>query len=397
MSTHGWFTGSFDKLIGSGAVIIARSTLRENEMKLFRFLTRVLLVLFGLILTLAVGGYLYHEFAPIFGGQPDQASLKRFEQSEHYVDGVFRNNEPTLLNTRSPDRETSILEWFLIPEGKNPDSPLPSERLKQDKLDNDSFVWLGHSTIVMKTSDRVIVTDPVFNRASPVPFIANAFEMEHETRIADLPYIDAVLISHDHYDHLDYRGIKDLAHKVSHFFVPLGIKAHLQRWGIPDDKITEMDWFESASYQGVTFVLTPARHFSGRRFTNQSSTLWGAWVIQSSSMNVYFSGDGGYSEDLLKIGEQYGPFDITFVENGAYNLDWAQIHMLPEEAVQAAIDLNSKLLFPIHWGKFDLALHPWNEPIIRLTEEAKKRNVEVATPLIGEVFSLESYPKRQWW
>ena len=366
-------------------------------MKFLRFFTRVLLGLLGVILTLVVVGFLYHEFAPIFGGKPDQTSLSRFEQSHQYVDGAFRNSEPTLLSTRSPDRETAILEWFLIPEGKNPDSPLPSQKLNQEKLENDSFVWLGHSTVVMKTNDQVIITDPVFNRASPVPFIANAFAMEQQTHISDLPNIDAVVISHDHYDHLDYRGVKDIADKVGHFFVPLGIKAHLQRWDVPDDKITEMDWFESVRYQGVTFMLMPSRHFSGRRITNQNSTLWGAWIIHSPSLKVYFSGDGGYSTDFAKIGEQYGPFDITFIENGAYNLDWAQIHMFPEEAVQAAIDLNSKLLFPIHWGKFDLALHPWNEPMIRLTEEAEKRDVEVATPLIGEVFNLEDYPKRQWW
>ena len=366
-------------------------------MNFIRKLSRVVSMLFVAVLLLVLSGYLYHEFAPVFGGEPDQLSLKRFMQSKQFFEGKFRNLEETIISTRSPDSESSLIDWFLAPDGKNPDTPIPSQILDQNEFKNGSFVWLGHSTVVMKTNDIVIITDPIFNRASPVPFIANSFAMQEETTISDLPEIDIVLISHDHYDHLDYKAVKEFASRVKRFYVPLGIKAHLQRWGVEDEKISEMDWFERANYQGIEFTLAPSRHFSGRRLDNQNSTLWGSWIVSSADLSVYFSGDGGYSKTFTQLGTDYGPFDIAFMENGAYSRDWSQIHMMPEEAVQAAVDLKARILFPIHWAKFDLAFHPWQEPVVRLTAEARKRNVNVATPLIGEAFSLDNYPQKRWW
>ena len=344
-----------------------------------------------------MAGYLFYQFAPVFGGLPDNASAKRFSQSKNFADGNFVNLMPTQVNTRTENSKSVLLDWVFPPQGKNPSSPLPSKRLEKSSLTEGSFVWLGHSTIVMKTNNVVIMTDPVFNRASPIPLIANSFAMQNSNTIDDLPAIDVVVISHDHYDHLDYQAIKELSKQVGHFFVPLGIKAHLQLWGIAESKISELDWYQSELYRGIELTLTPSRHFSGRRLDNQNSTLWGSWVIVSKTLNAYFSGDGGYSDTFRLIGQQYGPFDIAFIENGAYNSDWAQIHMLPEQAVQASIDLQANVLFPIHWGKFDLSLHPWDEPAIRITEEANKRNVSLATPLIGEVFNLQVLPEKRWW
>ena len=366
-------------------------------MKFFWTLLSLLKYLILVILVCTATGYIFYQYAPVFGGIPDNESAKRISQSKNFVDGIFVNLMLTQISTRTENSESDLLDWIFKPEGKNPDKPLPSTHLAKDSLVERSFVWLGHSTILMKTSDVVIITDPVFNRASPVPLVANSFAMQNRNTIDDLPVIDAVVISHDHYDHLDYQAIKKLAKRVDHFFVPLGIKAHLQRWGINESKISELDWYESKLYRGVKLTLTPSRHFSGRKLDNQNSTLWGSWVIESSTLKAYFSGDGGYSDSFKKIGRQFGPFDIAFMENGAYNPDWSQIHMYPEEAVQASIDLNAKVLFPIHWGKFDLALHPWDEPVIRIVEEANKRNVSVATPLIGEIFNLSALPEKRWW
>ena len=251
------------------------------------------------------------------------------------------------------------------------------------------------------------MTDPVFNRASPLPsfsskskrnfFNGKPFAFENPILIDNLPKVDIVIISHDHYDHLDSKAIKDLSNRVDHFFVPLGVGAHLERWGVNKNIITELDWYDSKNYKNIKFTFAPSLHFSGRGVTNGNSTLWGSWIIKSNKLNAYFSGDGGYSETFKKLGDQYGPFDIAFIENGAYNVDWSNVHMYPDEAVQANIDLKSKVLFPIHWSKFDLSIHPWDEPIIRITKEAEKKNVNIATPMIGEIFDLINLPKTPWW
>jgi len=340
---------------------------------------------------------LFMFYAPVFGGSQSPESLQRIKYSKHFVDGKFVNQMATSVSTRSPNTKTSIMDWVFQQDDKNPTEPLPSRFLHPDVLTEGKFVWLGHSTLLMKINSVVIMTDPVFNRASPVPVIGSPFPVQNPISIDALPAVDIVMISHDHYDHLDYEAIKVLSKRVDHFFVPLGVKAHLERWGVASNNISELDWYESEIYRGVRLTLAPARHFSGRGLWDRDSTLWGSWIISSKTLNVYFSGDSGYSDAFKTIGQQYGPFDIAFLENGAYNLDWAQIHMMPEETVQASIDLNARVLFPIHWSKFDLALHPWDEPAIRLAKAARNRNVAVATPLIGETFDVNNYPATRWW
>ena len=349
----------------------------------------------AVVLSLLV--WLFLNYAPAFGGKPDEDSTQRMTNSKNFSDGKFSNLVSTQVSTSSGRGKISIFDWIFPPDGKNPAKPLPSESFDRNSFTEGKFVWLGHSTLLMKTRGVVIMTDPVFNRASPVVLIGHPFSMQNPIAIDDLPAVDAVIISHDHYDHLDYQAIKDLSERVDRFFVPLGVKAHLQRWGVTGERISELDWYESELYRGLKLTLAPARHFSGRRFSNRNETLWGSWVIDSKALKAYFSGDGGYSETFKIIGDKYGPFDIAFMENGAYNLNWANSHMMPEQTVQASIDLNARVLFPIHWSKFDLSIHPWDEPAIRITAEAKRRDVTVATPLIGEVFDLEKLPQAHWW
>ena len=205
------------------------------------------------------------------------------------------------------------------------------------------------------------------------------------------------MISHDHYDHLEYKGIKKFASKVDQFMVPLGVKAHIVKWGVEEDRITEMDWHESATYRGVDFTLVPSRHFSGRGITNGNSTLWGGWVLKSDAQNVYFSGDSGYFEEFKELGQKYGPFDIGFIDSGAYNESRATVHMMPEQSVQASIDLQASIYLPIGWSRFDLAPHFWDDPIIRATKEAKNKDVMITTPLIGQTFTLDDLPQSKWW
>ena len=349
------------------------------------------------VILCVVVSVLFVLYAPVFGGSQSPESLERIKHSRNFVEDKFVNQLATSVSTRSPSTKTSIMDWVFQQDDKNPTEPLPSRFLHPDIFTEGKFVWLGHSTLLMKINSVVIMTDPVFNRASPVPVIGSPFAVQNLISIDDLPAVDAVIISHDHYDHLDYQAIKVLLKRVDHFFVPLGVKAHLERWGVASTNISELDWYESEVYRGVRLTLAPARHFSGRGLWDRNSTLWGSWIISSQTLNVYFSGDSGYSDTFKTIGQRYGPFDIAFLENGAYNLDWAQIHMMPEEVVQASIDLNARVLFPIHWSKFDLALHPWDEPAIRLTKEARNRAVAVATPLIGEAFDVNNYPTTQWW
>jgi len=340
---------------------------------------------------------LFGCFAPVFGGRQSPESLQRIESSANYIDGEFVNAVPTSVRTIPHGSETSIMDWIFQAEDKNPSAPLPSEIFHPEDLTEGKFVWLGHATLLMKLNGLVIMTDPVFHRASPIPVFGSPFPIENPIPIDNLPIIDAVVISHDHYDHLDHKAVRWLADRVKHFFVPLGVKAHLVRWDVDPNAITEMDWYESEMHRNVRFTLAPARHFSGRGLWDRNATLWGSWIVSSDALNVYFSGDTGYSKTFKEIGQRYGPFDVAFIDSGAYNADWSQIHMMPEETVQASIDLAASVMVPIGWSKFDLALHPWDEPAIRLAKEADIKDVDVASPLIGEVFDLEDYPQIRWW
>lgn len=348
-----------------------------------------------LLLSLAIVAFLY--LAPTFGALPSGASLARIQSSVYYKDGRFSNITDTVIDTSDPEHATSLASFFFPPAGKNPQQPLPSAALNLSELTNGKFAWLGHSTVLYNSAGKFILTDPVFNRASPVPLVGNPFPLSHSITVKDLPVIDVVLISHDHYDHLDHLAIGALNNKTTRFLVPLGIAAHLIRWGIDEQQITEFDWYESTNHNGIDFTFTPSRHFSGRGFTNRFSTLWGSWVIKSPELTVWFSGDGGYSKEVKKIGEKFGPFDVAFIENGAYSKDWMQIHMTPEQAVQASRDLRAKVFVPIHWSKFDLAFHTWEEPIERASKEAALQGVTIATPKIGEIFSVEQVPDDTWW
>jgi L-ascorbate metabolism protein UlaG (beta-lactamase superfamily) len=217
--------------------------------------------------------------------------------------------------------------------------------------------------------------------------------------IEKLPHLDAVVISHDHYDHLDYGSIVKLKDKVDRFYVPLGVAAHLVRWGVPSDSITELNWWEEQNVDGFTFICTPARHFSGRGLFDGFQTLWASWVIKTTNTSIYFSGDSGYGPHFKEIGEKYGPFDLTMLECGQYNERWTDIHMMPEETVQASVDLKSKLLMPIHWGAFTLALHSWADPVDRVTFTAHKLNIPITTPRLGEPVLLHQaeFPDDEWW
>ncbi|PID90940.1 MAG: hypothetical protein CSA97_00290 [Bacteroidetes bacterium] len=369
-----------------------------------RIVLKILLVILGLGLLLIVAARLFVHFNPVFGGSAEGERLDRMEASPNYRDGQFHNLAPVSYAPKTPagksavgDKLELMMDFLFPPAGKNPDSPIETVPLRADSLQDGQFAWLGHSTVLFRIGGITVATDPVFYNAAPVSFLVKPFAMTHRPRVEDMPFVDVVIISHDHYDHLDMRAIRELQDSVGCFIVPLGVGAHLERWGVPPGKIRELDWYETERMGEVDFTLAPSRHFSGRGPTDRMKTLWGSWAMVSPQLRVYFSGDGGYSPEFAKIGERFGGFDLAFLENGAYNIRWPDIHMQPEQTAQAAIDLHTKRVLPIHWSKFDLSTHQWQEPPRRLGAALQKHNdtvedgqkVAVLRPMIGEVFGVE--------
>jgi L-ascorbate metabolism protein UlaG (beta-lactamase superfamily) len=262
------------------------------------------------------------------------------------------------------------------------------------------ITWFGHSAILLQIDGKNILIDPMLgNAAAPVPFMTKRFPYVQSLDLDVLPEIDAIIISHDHYDHLDYQTILVLKEKVKHFYTPLGVGSHLRSWGVDASKITELDWWQSTDFEGLRFVATPARHFSGRSISDRNKTQWSSWVIVGAKEKIYFSGDSGYGPHFREIGTKYGPFDFAMLECGQYNERWEAIHMLPEQTVQAALDLKCKRMMPIHWGAFNLSLHSWTDPVERVTEAAAKHNLDVIVPVIGRRFSPaeDKFDTSYWW
>ncbi|WP_444942889.1 MBL fold metallo-hydrolase [Microbulbifer sp. ZKSA006] len=284
-----------------------------------------------------------------------------------------------------------------------PVKPMPLRQIPTTELrapEAESAVYrLGHSTVLIRMDDQYILTDPVFSkRASPVQWMGPKRFHPLPIEIRDLPSIKVVVISHDHYDHLDKNSIRALRDKVEQFVVPSGVGQHLRDWGIPAEKIEELTWWESFALGSLRFTATPAQHFSGRGLTDKDSTLWASWVMEGREGRIFFSGDSGYFSGFREIGERFGPFDLTLMETGAYNQLWSSIHMTPEQSVQAHLDLGGRAMLPIHNSTFDLALHDWYEPLERAQVAAKDQGVTLVTPIIGEAVRLHSpATTKAWW
>ena len=370
---------------------------------LLKILKRIMIGILSVVGVITLVGVTFINVSPQFGAGSKDVSLDRIRKSPNFLNGAFKNSEKTLQNTGF--KWSTIPKFFNDGNNKIPAKELPIEKLTKSYFENEPkqprITWFGHSATFIEMEGLNIFIDPMLGDVpAPSPFLGSKrFQKELPIAIDSLPKIDVVLISHDHYDHLDYGSIVKLKDKVDKFYVPLGIKAHLTSWGVDATKITEFDWWENINFKGVEFISAPARHFSGRGITNRNSTLWCSWVLKSDNSNIFFSGDSGYGKHFKEIGEKYGPFDFAMVECGQYNEQWSQIHMTPEETIQASIDVQSKLIMPIHWGSFKLALHTWDDPIIRATKKAKELNVKITTPKIGEAIVLngDKFPSEDWW
>ncbi len=282
-----------------------------------------------------------------------------------------------------------------------PDAPLPVQPISAAMLAeaSDSLYRLGHSTVLLKLAGDYWLTDPVFSeRASPFGWIGPKRFHRPPIAVDDLPPIRGVILSHDHFDHLDHASIMKLASKVEVFVTPLGVGDRLIAWGVDPTKVRQLGWWQETSVRGVELAAVPAQHFSGRSVGDGNRTLWASWVILAGGLRLFFSGDTGYHADFRTIGERYGPFDFALLETGAYDADWPDVHMQPEQTVQALRDLDGRWLVPVHNGTFDLAMHPWSEPLDRIETLARENGIALATPAMGERLSLRQ-PRagRRWW
>lgn len=368
---------------------------------------KMILYLFGFLLVLCIGIILFVYIHPVFGGDPTKEQKEAYKSYDNYVDGKFTNGIPTRLLISSPGSSSENKNSASDVKDRSPAAPIPVSPTDWNKIksEKDSLTWFGHSTFLLSIDNKKLLLDPMLGPiASPVSFAGSKrykFSKDIFNSIDEMPPIDAVFISHDHYDHLDYQSIVKLKSKAAHFFVPLGVSVHLVRWGVPKERITELNWWEEKGYQGLTVALTPSRHYSGRKGPlNFNSTLWGGWAILGKNTRLYASGDGGYGPHFNEIGDKYGPFDITLIDGGQYDRRWPDIHTTPEQAVKAHQDVNGKDMMLSHWGAFTLASHGWKEPIERALIEAKKADVNLISPKIGETVLLDSdlhIPPYSWW
>ena len=327
---------------------------------------------------------------PVFGAHPSGERLARIRASPHHDGQKFVHLEPTGMGT--PDLRR-LPEFFrrgkTIPAAPLPTLPLtPADfpRLPEDEV---RVTWFGHSLLLVEMNGRRLLIDPVFSPVpSPFSFIGTpAFAMEHDYDLDSFPLPDAVLLSHDHYDHLDYPTIKKLARTDVPFICALGVGAHLERWGIAPGRITELDWWEATTFAGITITATPTRHFTGRAI-KRFQTLWCGFALRSGDRNILYGGDSGYGIHGPRIGERLGPFDLAFVECGQYNEMWPDIHAFPEDGVKTWADVRADRIIPVHWGRFKLAMHDWNEPPQRLLAATPAADrPRVLTPRIGQRFN----------
>jgi L-ascorbate metabolism protein UlaG (beta-lactamase superfamily) len=363
-------------------------------------LKRIMLIFISIVLLFVAVVFVFMQH-PKFGKIPSGERLERIKKSPHFVDGTFRNLNHTPQMTGDAGFLQMMKEFFFSKNTK-PVDVVPTMKTNLLKLNpnEDVLVWFGHSSYFMQIDGKKILVDPVFSgNASPFSFMVKAFGGTDQYSADDMPEIDYLVITHDHWDHLDYKVMLELKPRIKKIITGLGTGAHLEHWGFNTDLIVEMDWFEKTEFEdGFVFHATPARHFSGRGFTHKKS-LWVSFVLQTPTTKIFIGGDGGYDTHFAEIGKNHGPFDLAILENGQYNNSWKYIHTMPEQVLQASKDLNARRFFPVHSMKFALANHAWNEPLNTVVELNNTENLSLITPMIGEQVNLKNTVQTfsNWW
>ncbi len=353
--------------------------------------------LFIILAVLLLGGFLYLKHPALTDPVVEYQS-----NSDHYADGHFKNpiDRPIIDSTESI---ATRLYKFVFDENEDtiPTQPLPSNKTDLTQLDpsENIIVWMGHSSYFMQLDGKKYLVDPVFSEnASPVPMTNVAFKGSNIYTADDIPNIDYLLITHDHWDHLDYPTIKALRSKIDQVVTPLGVGSYLKQWGFDSNKIFQGDWYSNTKQQDLEIHILPAQHFSGR-LLERNRTLWGSFAVITPKHKVYFGGDSGYGPHFKDIADKLGNFDIAILEDGQYNETWPYIHMTPEEAVQAANDLGARAMLPSHNSKFKLSKHAWYDPLERTYQASQNQLFKLMTPLIGQqiVIDDQSQEFKAWW
>lgn len=359
---------------------------------LYTFLILLVVVIIG-------GGVVLN--LPDFGKTPDGERMERIRESPNYRDGEFRNLEltPQITSKKSP---LLMLYNFLFSkvEDLTPREKIPVVKTDLRAMTDNILIWLGHSSYIMRIGGKTILVDPVFNSASPFPFFIRPFKATYSYSSKDIPDIDVLIITHDHWDHLDYGVMRDIRLRVKRVFTPLGAGSHLEYWGFPKENITELDWNQTAVLENLNIICLPARHFSGRGVMNRNQTLWGSFMLEIEDKTIYIGGDSGYGKHISEINKLFPKIDLALLENGQYNEDWRYIHFLPEMLYQAMKELRAKRYFTGHNSKFALGRHPWYEPLNSVEKWARQdTTLHLITPRIGEVVQLDDDNQHfaKWW
>lgn len=356
----------------------------------------------GVVAVCLTGIWLYMQ-QDKFGVSPSKKDKKRYEQFFNYKDGKFQNISPTPMLTPNYSWGKLIKEQlFEKPQEAVPKQTIPSIKtdLKNISLEDDVLVWFGHSSYFFQLDGKTYLVDPVFSgNASPIPGTNKAFDGADIYQAEDLPKINYLIITHDHYDHLDYPTIMNIKEKVDKVICGIGVGNHLKKWGYSPEKIIELNWYESTTENNeLSIHCEPARHFSGRSFS-RNNTLWASFVIKSQTMSIYIGGDSGYDKHFAEIGNKYSSIDFAILDNGQYNPAWRAVHCFPEDVIQAAKNLKAKRILPAHSSKFKMANHNWFDPLETITRLNQTENLNIVTPKIGEKINLKDSTQsfECWW